>query len=609
MSIGPMPDLHAPEPSHRPRGQRPARGAWTWLWAWLALVLLWPSLGAAAGGGLNPLVLDERQPSADAWPHLRVLPDASRQLTVQDMLARLPEFTAPTGAAGTLGVRQDAVWLRVPLAVTQTAAHPWIMSIDYPVLNEVDVYLVSDGAVQQKALMGNLRPFSERPLRGRTPSMMLDLRPDRQYELLVRVRTAGAMIVPLTVSKAPVLLPLALREQMLQGLLAGLALCLVVYSLTQWASQREKLFLFYALLVTGSAGFSIQFFGIGSQFLWSDNLWMEVHAAAAAGILALCSSFLFMGYALAGDNPQSRFLKTMQCGCALSGLVGLAFLADLIDTRQATAFLSIVGPMPSLISFPVALRRVRQGDTVSATLLAAWTAYFVAAAVMVGLVQGWAPLSFWTLHSFQIGATVDMLFFLRVLALRSDALRKAADDALRERDAMRALAYTDALTGLPNRRGLQLALSSAISLCAPNRLVAVYLLDLDGFKPINDQYGHDVGDDLLVAVSHRLQDHLRRKADVVARLGGDEFIIMAADLIRPEQAEELGNALLHSFRKPFVMSHLQLHVGLTIGYALAPIDAAEPRDLIRKADAAMYKGKQSGKHCLIRNDASMALAA
>jgi diguanylate cyclase len=96
---------------------------------------------------------------------------------------------------------------------------------------------------------------------------------------------------------------------------------------------------------------------------------------------------------------------------------------------------------------------------------------------------------------------------------------------------------------------------------------------------------------------------------VVARLGGDEFIIMAADLVRAEQAEDLGNALLHAFREPFRMSHLQMHVGLTIGYALAPLDGAEPRELIRLADAALYKGKQSGKHCLIRNDASVALPA
>ncbi len=537
-----------------------------------------------------------------------MLADPTRKLTVEEVLARLPEFEVPRGAAGTLGVRQDAVWLRIPLAVAQAPGHPWIVNIDYPVLNEVDFYLAQDGAVVQKALLGNLRPFSERPLRGRTHSMMLELQPGQPYELLVRVRTGGAMILPMTISKAPVLLPLALREQMLQGVLAGLALCLLGYSLVQWWSQRDPLFLYYAMLVAGSAGFSLQFFGIGSQFLWRNNLWMEVHAAVIAGLLALAGSFLFMGYALVRGNPGSRFLRAMQGGAVLCALVCAAFLVDLIDTRMATAFLSVFGPLPSLMSLPLALKRVRQGDTVSTTLLLAWLAYFAAATVMVGLVQGWAPLSFWTLHSFQIGATVDMLLFLRVLGLRSQALRDATDDALRERDAMRSQAYTDALTGLPNRRGVQLALQSALAHCSPQRLVAVYLLDLDGFKPINDLHGHDVGDDLLVAVGQRLQDSLRRHTDMVARLGGDEFVIVASELARPEQARELGEGLLQAFKEPFVLSHLRMHVGLTIGYALGPLDGTESRELIRRADAAMYQGKQNGKHCLVRDVGNTALA-
>jgi diguanylate cyclase len=209
-------------------------------------------------------------------------------------------------------------------------------------------------------------------------------------------------------------------------------------------------------------------------------------------------------------------------------------------------------------------------------------------------------VSFWTLHSFQLGSAADMLLFLGVLGQRSAALRAATAEAVRERDVMRSLAYTDSLTGLSNRRALQLALHAALERCSPQRLVAVYLLDLDGFKPINDTHGHDVGDDLLVSVSHRLQACVRQHTDVVARLGGDEFIIMAQDLSTPEQAHELGLSLLRAFEHPIALSELRLRVGLTVGYALAPLDSDDPQGLIRQADAAMYAGKQSGKHTLRR---------
>lgn len=572
---------------------------WRCIALWLLTLALF--MPAAHASGQRPLVLPADAQPVNAWSMATLLPDASSQWGVEDVLRRLPDFTEPPSRGGSLGVRKEAIWLRIPLMSPVASGNEWIVSIGFAVLNEVDIYLTTQGQVVQHAALGNLRPYSERPLRGRTPAMALDLAANTPYELLIRVRTSGAMIVPITLSQAPYLVHRSLREQMFQGVLAGLALCLVVYSFTQWVSQREKLFLYYCMLVVGSAGFSLQFFGIGTQFLWSDLLWVEVHAAGAAGLLAIAGSFLFMGHALMGHAPHSRFLRVMQMGALLSLVLLAAFLLDLIDTRTTTAIISVLGPLPSFISLPIAVARARQGDAVSATLLLAWVAYFAAAVVMVCLVQGLVPVNFWTLHSFQLGASADMLLFLRVLGQRSAALRAAASDAMRERDAMRSLAYTDSLTGLPNRRGMQLALQSALVGCGPQRMVAVYLMDLDGFKPVNDTHGHDVGDDLLVAVGHRLQANIRHQTDLVARLGGDEFIVMARDLATPEQAEELGQSLLHAFETPFVLSHLSIRVGLTIGYALAPLDSEDAQDLIRLADAAMYAGKQGGKHSIRRH--------
>ncbi len=138
--------------------------------------------------------------------------------------------------------------------------------------------------------------------------------------------------------------------------------------------------------------------------------------------------------------------------------------------------------------------------------------------------------------------------------------------------------------------------------------LGVYILDLDGFKPVNDLYGHDVGDGLLVAVTHRLRSTLRQ-ADLIARLGGDEFVVVTERLLSPQQAQDLGQKLLDAFHTPFALGSVQIQVGLTIGYAIAPDDGMDAATLLKRADAAMYSGKQSGKFCLRRNRGDLALSS
>lgn len=573
-----------------------------WLELGLALALLATCLGAlAAPAAPEPprMPLRSSAKPLDAWPWMGLLGDASLTLTAEQVWARRDAFQPPPHRGGSLGVRREAVWLHLPVTVEQAPTEAWVLSIGYSSLQEVDFYLLQDGRVLQHAAMGYLRPQTLQSRASRTPAMRLALAGGGRYDLLVRVCTAGPLILPITMSELPVRARLALREQMLQGLLNGLALCLVLYSLLQWIGLREKLFAYYALVVLGSAGFSLQFFGIGAQFVWPGNAWMEMHFAILAGLVALVGSFLFLGHILAPDDPRGRYARAMRAGAALMAAAALAHVLGLLSVRFATALMSLFGMVPTLASLPRAFRRMRQGDAVGGVLLVGWTVYGAAALTLACLVQGWVPANFWTLHSFQFGATLDMLIFLRVLGLRSQALRLATHAALVERDTMRSLAHTDALTGLPNRRSLLLDLQAALPQCAPHRLVAVYLMDLDGFKAVNDRLGHDVGDELLVAVARRLGEvvgHSHR----VARLGGDEFIVLASGLEQPEQARALGDALVRAFDAPFALPRHRVRVGLTVGYALAPLDAVAADALVAQADQAMYQGKQAGKHRLRR---------
>jgi len=127
-------------------------------------------------------------------------------------------------------------------------------------------------------------------------------------------------------------------------------------------------------------------------------------------------------------------------------------------------------------------------------------------------------------------------------------------------------------------------------------------------QPARLRRGHDVGDELLVAATHRLQGTLRQ-SDLIARLGGDESVVVSGQLQSPQQAHDLGQKLLDAFHAPFALDTVQIKVGLTIGYAMAPEDSMDAATLLKLADAAMYSGKQSGKFCLRRNRGDLALSS
>jgi diguanylate cyclase (GGDEF)-like protein/PAS domain S-box-containing protein len=157
-------------------------------------------------------------------------------------------------------------------------------------------------------------------------------------------------------------------------------------------------------------------------------------------------------------------------------------------------------------------------------------------------------------------------------------------------------AYHDSLTGLPNRVLVLDRLSMAIS--HANRTdtrIAVFSIDLDNFKKINDSLGHARGDMLIQAVARRLLD-LYRDEDTVARLGGDEFLVMVVDIHEEREVAELAERLLRAFDEPFVIKGQELFVTPSIGVTLYPGDGQEPAELIKNADMAMYQSKAKGKN-------------
>jgi diguanylate cyclase len=574
----------------------------------MSLLAMTPAaLATTSTSTAQSLTLSDDVRAIKAWPYVRVLHDNSHTLTAAQAALSLDRFEKPKTNFSTLGVNIATVWLHVPIVVNTTRDEQWIAEIDYPPLNTVDFVLMQNGRIVERAELGSLRPFASRPLLSRSHAAPLKMKPGERYDLLVRINTRGATILPLMIERPDVFHSTSLAEQMLQGLLLGIALCLVFYSIGQWYNSRERLFIKYVLLVCGSMTFTLIQFGIGTQYLWTDNVWIETYVAGLSALLAIAGTFLFLEEALRDSSTNSvvsqnnwfGLPRLMKGGALLAFVLAVAYALDMYDVRVLTIIITVMGPLPSIVAMPRIIRRVRQGDPVGWYLLFAFTVYMFSVIIISAVIRGQMPVNFWTLHSFQFGATFDMLAFMYVLALRSKAVRLAIQHASMERDIMRTLAHSDPLTGLANRRSLSEALTKALSHSNANNMLAVYVIDLDNFKPVNDTYGHDVGDELLVAIALRLQAHVR-SGDIVARFGGDEFVVLGSGLRNEQQAEDLGRALLQVFNEPYQLSRHQITANLTIGYAIAPQDGKDNATILKMADDAMYAGKQTGKACLRR---------
>ncbi|WP_158219620.1 diguanylate cyclase [Ideonella sp. A 288] len=563
----------------------------------------WGLTAAAAAGAVEPLHLRANEPVVDAWKALRVLADPEERLDATAAKAALSRFEPPQTPYANLGPRAGATWLHLPVQIEADASPIWSLRFHYALLHDVQVRVFDAfGQRVHLAQLGTLVPFADREQRTRGLSTLLQLPPGQRFDVLVRVKTPTATLVPIALLQQSALGEEESREQAFQGLMSGLWLFMILYSLVNWVQRRESLFLAYSGALISSWLFSQAVYGTGPQYLWPHSSWWAGNLPALVPMLMVMANVHFFVGALDMPSHAPRAARAMRVIGALAALGAVLFMLQVVPYRVASgsSMVLVIGHLA--VVFPVILKRVRGGDRAAAYLLMGSTIYIAGVSLMIALLLGFLPVTFFTLHAAQFSFAAEMVCWLMVLGTRLEQLRQAAAAAQHEHEHLHHLAHTDALTGLRNRRGLLEWLQGASAdgrRSAPGQRLAVFMLDLDGFKLVNDRWGHDTGDELLRQAAQRLTRAVR-PTDVVARLGGDEFVVAVFGLGDDERADAIGQKLLAQFQQPFSLADDRTAaVGATIGFAMAGLPLDDPADLLQRADAAMYRGKQSGRNTLV----------
>ena len=179
---------------------------------------------------------------------------------------------------------------------------------------------------------------------------------------------------------------------------------------------------------------------------------------------------------------------------------------------------------------------------------------------------------------------------LLVRSLRYAIERKRTEETIKN------MAYYDSLTGLPSRTLFHDRFTMAMAESKRNdKKMALIMIDLDHFKNINDNFGHDAGDELLKELSSRLVNTLR-KTDTICRMGGDEFAVLISDVSTKEMIDEVAQRIVLAIGKPFPLQDIERRIGASLGIAIYPEDGDTLDTLIKHADSAMYEVKKMGRN-------------
>jgi diguanylate cyclase (GGDEF)-like protein len=354
--------------------------------------------------------------------------------------------------------------------------------------------------------------------------------------------------------------------------------------------RRERLGRFLHLLAPSATIFGLTEAWVASRFGDQTSL------RAALVIL------LYSGAVLIAARIAVRRSADIACGIASASTLVAAMVLVIVEPRLNSA-IAFAPLLAAVIAYPY-LGGIALGVLLGAALVATGAIAFAGPLLpAVGLAPPQIAITIRSAVTTAIAAFIAYFLWqyrqqieshLRGAAGRRQQLERAITELTgREREARR-LALRDALTGVANRRLLLDRLEETLRDPRPDdRLAALVFLDLDGFKRINDELGHERGDRLLVDVAHALEGAVR-KTDLLARFGGDEFALLMPRVSSASEPEQVARRLLGRLKSELEPLPNELRVAASVGLAMAPHHGTTPEGLLRAADAAMYGAKVAG---------------
>ncbi len=560
--------------------------------SWRAILLLCSVLATSAHAEAAAIALPADRSPISVLSQVSV---ANGALPVATVLAGRAAFK-PYGAGALRGWPVD-VWMRLRVGPVPPGAR-WFLQLS--LVDRADAYipLASGSYVRQRS--GVDVPFAVRTVPYTLPTFVITPSASSRLPLYLHLRYHPDQQLTLTLQDAPRFYRASLRRRFMQGMFLGVLLAVLLFNLYVFVALRAATALWYSSFVLALALYEVVSTGVGSEYLWPDRGGDARLAVLLTGTLAFATYLLF-ARAFLMLRRNLPWMDRLAIGLFVAQTVISVVQYALPVGRALVAPLLIVQSALMLCVAVAGVLRGRQGFEVARFFSIAFAPMVIGvfanlyydAYLPVGTLWSWAS------YGIEIGATLQCVIMtfsvldrIQTLDRQRHTVELALSHQALRNNELRAIALTDPLSGIPNRVAFYDGIREAIERAkGAGDMVGVLFVDVDGFKRVNDAFGHSTGDELLRIVARRLVSVVR-ESDMAARIGGDEFAVLvrsAADVSELEHARE---RIFAAFLEPVVIDTRSLRVSLSVGIGVYPIDGASVDEVIDAADRAMYEQKQ-----------------
>jgi diguanylate cyclase (GGDEF)-like protein len=562
--------------------------------------------------------------SLELSPYVTYLVDADGRADAASMFQQAASGSfqpLPRGNA-TFGFKKETYWFHTRLFNQGNNEERWLLVLQYPLLDNIDVYLrYPDGHLEHMA-SGDFLPFSARAIRYRQPNFWVPLPQRTEVELLVRAQSKSSMQAPLALYTVNSFAEMERDAQFGIGIYNGILLALFCYNLVLWLAVKDNTHFWYMFHV---AAFGLVLFclnGLAFEYLWPNSPWLANHAIP----LSMCIVQLAM-------QQFSRIFLELDQRWRLGDLIAKVFIGAFallgfsslwLDYRLSVV-IGTAAVFPGVVFILVSsFRSIRSGYLPARLFLFAWFMLLLGTSLYAMVSIGVLGKNFVTEYGLQIGSAVEMILLSFALAYRYASLRRENERIVREANeqlernvsrrtselsnALEQLAEAngrlresnrrDALTGLFNRRHFRELFEQMLRHAAESRQpLGILLIDLDHFKKVNDTHGHLAGDECLRILARNLNEVVASEHGLVARFGGEEFVVALPALSTAKLLEVAERLRQRISAEPARFAGKEITITASIGAFSVPIDFSfNPDDALHQADDALYAAKNAGRN-------------